>query len=209
MPPVDETNSFRRPLTLGDWYFVYSLPVSQHEFRVSQANGGFALPLVSGYEDWCAYSADLARANTMLDALAVDRPLAVDRLHVVWGPPKWVFLSTLRRKRAVILLTHGSPKNGGALEFCGKMETFASVAGGVSPHFSGILEICACECQDIQPMIKQRARGCVIAVEESKLHLGAWLFYYKTFLRLFLSAPTTYYDAKIRAAELISSALPE
>jgi len=203
MPHVEETNSFRRPLTLDAWYFVYSLPVSQFEFHVSQANGGFALPPVSGYVDWCAYSGDLARAKTMLDALAADG------LHVVWGPPKWVFLSKLRRQRAVIVLTHATPKNGGALEFCGKMETFASVAGGVSPRFSGILEICACDCQDIQPMIKHRAPRCVSAVENTKLHLGAWLFYYKTFLRLFLTAPSTYYDAKIRARELISSALPE
>ena len=120
-----------------------------------------------------------------------------------------MFLSTLRRRHAVIVLTHATPENGGALEFCGKMETFASVAGGVSPRFSGILEICACQCQGIQPLIKQRARGCVSAIEDAKLLLGAWLYYYDIFLRLFLRASTTYYDAKIRARELISSALPE
>ncbi|MGO9263603.1 MAG: hypothetical protein ACLQBA_01755 [Candidatus Binataceae bacterium] len=200
MPHVEEMNPFRQPLTLGDWYFVYCLPVSQHEFVVSQANGGFALPFVSGYKDWHAYSADLARTKTMLDAFAVHG------LHVVLGAPRWVFLSTLRRRRAVILLTHATPKNGGGLEFCGKMETFTSVAGGVSPRFFGILEICACECKDIQPLIKQRAPGCISAVEDKKLHLGAWLFYYETFLRVFHTAPTTYYDAKMRARELIRAA---
>ena len=131
--------------------------------------------------------------------------LSAEGLRVVWGQPKWVFLSALRRQRALILLTHATPKNGGALEFCGKMEAFASVARGVNPRFSGILEICACECESIQPMIKKRAQGCVSAVETKKLLLGVWLSYYDVFLRLFL-APTTYYDAKIRALEMFSPA---
>jgi hypothetical protein len=195
---VEETNAYQSPLTLRDWYFVYCLPVSEREFVVSQANGGFALPLISGYVDWHAYSADLLRAKTMVDSLSVNG------LNVVWGQPRWVFLSMLRRRRAVILLTHGvkpTPNRDGALEFCGKMEPFTSIAGGVSPRFSGILEICACECKDIQGLIKQRAPECASAVEGEKLHLGAWLLYYEFFLRLFLVAPTTYYDAKVAAAK--------
>jgi hypothetical protein len=199
MTNAEEANPYRRPLALGDWHFAYCLPVSQREFEISAANQGFAV--AGGYNAWTDYAVALARAKAVLD------PLAAAGLNLAWGPPAWVFLSMVRQRRGVILLTHAAsptPIREGMLEFRGKMETFQRIAGGVSSRFAGALIICACECESMQALVKRRAPECAIKVADRKLNLNVWLAYYDTFLRLFIGAPTTFYDAIMRAESMLT-----
>jgi hypothetical protein len=198
MHPNDGGSPFRRPLTLRDWHFCYGLPVTPDGYLASAANGGFAL--VGGYRDWYEYEGALARIKGVLGAFARAG------LHVAWGPRPWVFCSLLRRRHAVILLTHATratETHDGTLEFRGEMVPFRMIVGKISPSFDGILDICACEAHGIQELVKRRAPGCVTKVADRKLTLDVWRAYYAEFLRLLFEAPISYYDATIRANTLI------
>jgi hypothetical protein len=198
MNSADETNPFRRLLTLRDWYFCYGLPVTQDEYLASAANRGFAL--FGGYRDWHEYEAVLDRITGEL------RAFAAAGLRVAWGPRPWVFYSLLRARHAVILLTHArkaTETQDGALEFRGEMAPFRLIVSKVSPSFAGILDICACKAHGIQDPLKRRAPGCATRVWDKELTLDVWMAYYTEFLRLFFEAPITYYDASIRADGLI------
>jgi hypothetical protein len=187
---VDATNPLRRPLTLRDWYFCYGLPVKPGEYLESEANGGFAL--VGKYRDWHQYEIVLDRLRTMLGAFAACG------LRVIWGPRPWVFCNLLRRRNAVILLTHAAratQTHDGKLEFRGQLLPFGKIVGKVSPDFAGILDICACEADGIQQPLKLRAPGCASKVADRKLTLEFWIVYYGEFLKRFIEAPKTYYDA--------------
>jgi hypothetical protein len=194
---AEEPNPYRRQLTLSDWHFAYCLPVSERQFERSAANRAYGL-----YNEWDQYAVSLARAKAVLS------PLSAAGLHVAWGPPAWVFPTLLRQQSAVVLLTHAvkaSEPSQGVLEFCGDMVPFTRIADGVNTRFAGILDVCACECQGIRPLIKRRAPGCAVKIAETQLSLNLWLAYYDTFLRLFLGGPITYYDAIVRARELALS----
>jgi hypothetical protein len=194
----DQANPFRRPLTLGDWHFVFGLPVKPVEYTTSAANGGFAL--VGGYTDWREYEVALDQTRMVL------QQFAAAGLNVAWGPPPWVFYSLMRHRNAVIVLTHAAKEtetHDGAFEFQGKMVPFRRVVSKASPDFAGIVDICACEADAIQGPLKRRAPGCATKVAKRKLTLGFWVAYYAEFLRLFAPGPTTYYEAIMRARDLI------
>jgi hypothetical protein len=198
--PADASNPFRRPLTLRDWYFCYGLPVKAREYLKSEANGGFAL--VGGYRDWHEYEVVLDRVKAMLGAFATGG------LRVVWGSQSWAFCNLLRRQNAVILLTHAAKATearDGKLEFRGELVPFRLIVGKISPGFAGILDICACEADGIQEPLKLRAPGCASKVADRKLTLEFCIPYYGEFLKRFIEAPTTYYDAIMQMRSAISA----
>jgi len=199
MQPTDEANPFRRPLTLRDWHFVYGLPVKPEQWLASVANRGFGL--LGGYhQDWNEYEPTLPRIKAILE------PFEAAGLDVAWGPHPRTFCELLQQQHVVILLTHAAKATktkDGALEFRGEMVPFGWIVGRVSPSFTGILDICACESDGIQEPLKRRAPGCATKVADKPLHLDMWIAYYAEFLRLFFEKPTTYYDAVMRARSLI------
>jgi hypothetical protein len=198
MPPADEANPFRRPLTLRDWHFVYGLPVKPDEYLASEANHGFGV--FGGYQGWNEYE------PTLHDMKAVLEPFEAAGLDLAWGQRPQTFCKLLQQRNAVILLTHAAKATKtteGALEFRGELVPFGWIVGRVSPSFTGILDICACESDGIQEPLKRRAPGCATKVADKPLHLDVWIAHYAEFLRLFFEKPTTYYDAIMRARSLI------
>jgi hypothetical protein len=198
-------NPLQRSLTLSDWHFAFCLPISRREYDASLNNSGFAAAELThgeGYQDWKAYSAVLGVAKSILD------DFADADLNLLWGPSVWEFLNLLRGPRALILLTHArrlTPIEDGALEFRGEMVPFARVVRGIRSDFTGILDICACECDGILTMVNRPAKQFAIKVNDQKLSLDIWLAYYASFLKLFHDRPTTYFDAFIRGQTFFQS----
>ena len=186
----------RRPLALIDWVFVLGLPISEAEFVRSKAYSDFT-PSIGTYRE---YEEDLVRCFE--DYIA---PLEQLGLKIVRYASQRDYARVLRKGFASVLFTHC---NGRGLELRDGLVPFSELLARVDPKFRGIAEVCACEADGLQALMKQRAENAIIRVNSEQLSVKFWMTYYSLFLLAFHPGPKNYAHAVPETASLLARTEP-
>lgn len=194
MPAASST--WRRPLHISDWAFVWTFPSDERSFRRAKP-----------YSEFCAQAVDWSDFKTQalepFEQLIV--PMETLGLAIIRNASLRDYAIALRRRPAVVLFSHCN-RHSSKMEFHANMEPYERVAGAQPTEFNGVLELSVCRpTQVVVDAIKGRSPAIGVAWMTVDLVPSTWLTFYAILLSKFCRQKTSYMVAEAETRDTLRS----
>ena len=94
--------------------------------------------------------------------------------------------------RVIVLFSH---RNGGTIEFFDGMATASDILALIPMDFSGMIDLCVCNPEELYLRLKHERVDCVVKRIEVDATPGLWLYFYHALFKVLREADTTYTHA--------------
>ena len=101
-------------------------------------------------------------------------------------------------KRATIEATlPGSLRGGAAVEFCGGFRTISEITGGISPDYSGTLDLTVCQSVLLGELVKRRCQKALVLTTAETTSMDFRFALYHQVIEILARSPRPFEDAVI------------